>query len=119
MNFSKNADVSGLVVKSVEGKMMNGELLVKPLIKGDQMTLLELHYQAGTNAPLHVHSHESLIYVAKGRVRTTVGNEVQVLGPGDVCCHPQGIPHTVEAIEESIVIEIKSPPAELAAFVGT
>ena len=98
---------------------MYGELLVKPLIDGDQMTLLELHYRAGANAPLHVHTHESLIYVVSGQVKTTVGIKVQLLGPGDACCHPQGFPHTVEAMEDAIVIEIKSPPAELAAFAGT
>ena len=63
--------------------------------------------------------HESLVYVVRGRVKTTVGNEVYVLGPGDVGCHPQGVPHTVEAIEESIVIEIKSPAPDLAQFLGT
>ena len=60
MILSKNSDVKGLVVKSIEGKPMKGDLLVKPLIKGDEMTLLEIHYQPGVGAPLHVHSHESL-----------------------------------------------------------
>ena len=44
MILAKNADVKSLVVKSIEGKPMNGDLLVKPLIKGDEMTLLEIHY---------------------------------------------------------------------------
>ena len=29
-------------MKSIEGKPMQGDLLVKPLIKGDEMTLLEI-----------------------------------------------------------------------------
>ena len=71
MILSKNSDVKELVVKSIEGKPMNGDLLVKPLIKGDEMTLLEIHYQPGVGAPLHVHSHESLAYVVKGKVKNT------------------------------------------------
>jgi quercetin dioxygenase-like cupin family protein len=119
MNLSKNSDVKGLNVKAIEGKpMYGGALLVKPLIKGDQMTLLELHYQPGVGAPLHVHSHESLAYVVKGKVKMTVGNEVYVLGPGDVCRHPQGVPHGVEGLEESIVVEIKSPAPEISSFLG-
>ncbi len=119
MIVSKNADVASLVVTSIEDKPVSGSLLLKPLIRGSQMTLLELHYQPGTNAPIHVHAHESLVYVVKGLVKTTVGNEVYVLGAGDVGCHPQGVSHTVEAIEESIVIEIKSPAPDLAQFLGT
>jgi quercetin dioxygenase-like cupin family protein len=110
MILSKNADVKSLVVKSIEGKQMNGDLLVKPLIKGDEMTLL--------GAPLHVHEHESLAYVVKGKVKMTVGKETYILGPGDVCRHPQGVPHGVEGIDESIVVEIKSPAPEIASFLG-
>ena len=41
MILSKNTDVKGLNVKAIEGKpMYGGDLLVKPLIKGDHMTLL-------------------------------------------------------------------------------
>ena len=119
MNISKNADIASLVVTSIEDKPVSGSLVLKPLIRGDQMTLLELHYKPGTSAPIHVHAHESLVYVVSGRVKTTVAGEVYELGAGDVGCHPQGVPHTVEAIEESIVIEIKSPAPELAQFLGT
>ena len=106
MILSRNSDVKGLVVKKIEGKPMNGDLLVKPMIKGDEMTLLEIHYQPGVGAPLHVHSHESLAYVVKGKVKMTVGNEVYILGPG-------------EGLEESIVVEIKSPAPDIASFLGT
>jgi quercetin dioxygenase-like cupin family protein len=118
--LSKNSEVKGLLVKAIEGKpMYGGDLLVKPLIKGDEMTLLEIHYTPGVGAPLHVHEHESLAYVVKGKVKMTVGKEVYVLGPGDVCRHPKGMPHGVEAIEESIVVEIKSPAPDISAFLAT
>ena len=119
MILSKNSDVKGLLVKAIEGKpMYGGDLLVKPLIKGDEMTLLEIYYTPGVGAPLHVHEHESLAYVVKGKVKMTVGKEVYILGPGDVCRHPKGMPHGVEGIEESIVIEIKSPAPDIGTFLG-
>ena len=72
MILSKNSDVKSIVVKAIEGKpLYGGDLLVKPLIKGDQMTFLEIHYTPGVGAPLHVHTHESLAYVVKAR-RTVV-----------------------------------------------
>jgi quercetin dioxygenase-like cupin family protein len=119
MILSKNADVKGIVVKAIEGKpMYGGDLIVKPLLKGDEMTFLEIHYTPGVGAPLHVHSHESLAYVVKGKVKMTVGKEEYILGPGDVCRHPKGVPHGVEGIEESIVVEIKSPAPEISSFLG-
>ena len=118
MVVSKNADVSGLVVSSIEGKPMHGHLVLKPLLKGEQMTMLELHYEPGAKAPLHTHTHESLIYVVTGRVKTTIGNESFVLGPGDVARHPQGVLHTVEALVESTVVEVKSPAPDVTSFVG-
>src|SRR5207253_10747733 len=119
MILSRNADVKVLVVKKIESKPMNGDLLVKPMIKGDEMTLLEIHYQPGVGAPLHVHSHEPLAYVDKGKVKMTVGNEVYILGPGDVCRHPEGDPHGVEGLQESSVVDTKSRAHEIASFLGT
>jgi quercetin dioxygenase-like cupin family protein len=120
MILSRNSAVKGIVVKTIEGKpMYGGDLIVKPLLTGEEMTFLEIHYTPGVGAPLHVHSHESLAYVVKGRVRMTVGNEEFILGPGDVCRHPKGVPHGVEGIEESIVVEIKSPAPEIASFLGS
>jgi quercetin dioxygenase-like cupin family protein len=114
---SRNADVEAVAVSSVEGKPIDGgDMLVNPLIKGDEMTFLEIRYAAGVGAPLHTHTHESIAYVVKGKVKSTVGAEEFIMGPGDVCQHPQGVLHGLEAIEESVVVEIKSPAPEIGAL---
>ena len=46
---------------------------------GEHMTFLEIQYEKGTGAPLHVHSHESLVYVISGRLKTTIGDGAFVL----------------------------------------
>ena len=91
-------------------------MLVKPLISGDEMTFLEIRYAAGVGAPLHTHTHESIAYVVRGKVKSTVGSEEFIMGPGDVCRHPEGVLHGLEAIEDSIVVEIKSPAPEIRTF---
>ena len=114
---SRNADVEAVPVSAVEGKpLYGGDMLVKPLIKGEEMTLLEIHYAAGVGAPLHTHTHESIAYVVKGKVKSTVGSDEFVMGPGDACRHPKGVLHGLEAIENSVVVEIKSPAPDIAAF---
>jgi quercetin dioxygenase-like cupin family protein len=117
---SRNSDVKEVRVSAVEGKpTYGGDLRVKPLIKGDEMTFLEIRYAAGVGTPLHTHTHESIAYVVRGKVKSTVGSDEFVMGPGDVCRHPTGVLHGLEAIEDSLVVEIKSPAPELGAFLAT
>ena len=119
MISAKNTDVTEIRVNAVEGKpTYGGELAVKPLIKGEEMTFLEIRYAAGVGAPLHTHSHESIAYVVSGKVKSTVGSTTFIMGPGDVCRHPKGVLHGPEAIEDSLVVEIKAPAPDLAAFFG-
>jgi quercetin dioxygenase-like cupin family protein len=63
-----------------------------------------------------IHTHESVVYVVKGKVKSTVGEDEFIMGPGDVCRHPIGVLHGLEAIEDSVVVEIKSPAPDIAAF---
>ena len=119
MISARNADVTEIRVTSVEGKpTYGGELVVKPLIKGEEMNFLEIRYAAGVGAPLHAHTHESIAYVVSGKVKSTVGGTAFIMGPGDVCRHPKGVLHGLEAIEASVVVEIKSPAPDLATFFG-
>ena len=117
--FGKNEDTNALAVKSVEGSAIAGMLLVKQLIKGDEMTLLEIQIEPGVVSPLHAHAHESLIYVVTGKLKSVVGGEAYVLGPGDVCRHPREVPHFIEALDQSTFIEIKSPVPDLSRVLGT
>jgi len=114
---SRNADVKAVAIKAIEGKpTFGGDLIVKPLMKGDEMTFLEIHYEPGVGAPLHTHTHESIAYVVRGKVKSTVGSEEFIMGPGDVCRHPIGVLHGMEALEESLVVEIKSPAPDINVF---
>jgi len=120
MIISRNAEIAPIKVKAIEGKaMFGGDLVVKPLIQGDEMTFMEIHYQPGVGAPVHSHSHESLAYIVSGKVKMTVGDEQYILGAGDVCRHAKNVPHSVEAIEETVMIEIKSPAQDISDFFQT
>lgn len=119
MKAAHNADREPITVRAIEGADVYGDALqVKPLIAGDAMTLLEIHYAAGSGAPPHVHDHESVIYVVRGRIKTVIGTETHTLGPGDACRHPAGEPHGVEALEDALIVEIKSPPPQLGDLFG-
>ena len=113
-HFVRNADIPGQHVKALEGQpeSQNGHnLTIKPLMVGQDMVFLEAHREKGLVDPEHSHpDHESICYLVKGKVRVVIAGEEFIAGPGDTWIHPAGVPHYHEALEDSVQIEIKSPP---------
>ena len=114
----ENAQIDSQPVSVIEGQPNRGIFLVKPLIGGESMALLEVRVRAGAASSMHAHAHESLIYVVSGRLKTIIDNETFVLGPGDACRHPCAVGHRVEALEDTTFVEVKSPPMELRQVFG-
>ena len=111
------SDAKAIRVSILEGKQVyGGELLVKPIVLGDEMTLLEIYYAAGVGTPLHSHAHESIIYVVSGKLKGTMDGKEFIMGPGDICRHPKGVLHGVEALEDTVILECKSPAPDISAF---
>jgi len=119
MIVARNMDVQHRTLKTVEGLPFRGEAGIKTLMQGNLMSMLEIHYPAGVGSPLHAHTHESLCYVVKGQVKVVVGEETFTLGAGDACRHPEGVPHRIEGVEDSMIVEIKAPAQHLDQFLGT
>jgi len=93
--FVRNETINARAITSVEGGAISGLLLAKQLIAGDEMTLLEIEAEPGVLSPSHAHAHESMLYGVKGKLRSVVAGEASVIGPGDACRHPRGVPHCV------------------------
>ena len=109
--FIHGADAPVQKVTKIEGTDWQGEVLVKPLMVGREMLMIEVHRKAGMVDPKHAHpDHESICYLVKGRVRCHIGDEVFEAVPGDTWIHPRGVPHWHETIEDCVQLEVKSPP---------
>lgn len=114
------SEAKAIRVNTLEGKpVYGGDLIVRPLIQGEEMTWLEIHYAAGVGTPLHSHTHESIVYVVSGKLKATLEADVFIMGPGDVCRHPKGVLHGLEAIEDSVIMECKSPAPDTSAFMAS
>jgi quercetin dioxygenase-like cupin family protein len=118
MLYIENTQVRSQPVYTIEGQPNNGTVFVKPLLQGDEMALLEVRMGAGVSSSLHEHAHESLLYVVSGRLRTIINDEVFLLGPGDACRHPRAATHRVEALEDTVFVEVKSPPIAFSRVFG-
>jgi quercetin dioxygenase-like cupin family protein len=93
--------------KSVE--MFPG-VVRRTLASGDRATVVEVTVAKGAAVPPHQHEHEQVGYVAKGRLRFEIGGETRELVEGDSYLALSNVPHGVVALEDSIAIDIFSPP---------
>lgn len=93
------------------------DLLERRRIIGQQAMLSEVLLKPGCAVPTHAHENEQFVHVIRGRIRFGIGDEGGpdreiVLQGGEVLHLPANVPHSAEAIEETLVIDIFSPPSE-------
>lgn len=56
-------------------------------------------YAAGDAPPPHVHpTDEQWIYLLEGRLATILGDEMELIGPGDLVYIPRGVPHGIRLL---------------------
>ena len=118
MHTAKNAEIQTIHPTKVEGLPFRGNVSLKAMLSGERMVMIEMRYPRGAASPEHAHDHESVCYVVSGRIRGVIDGAESVLEAGDACVHPVGVPHSVEALEDSLIVEIKSPARPLENFVG-
>ena len=114
--FSANPESRS--VASIEGVPTSGSLSFKPMLIGDRIAMLEIRMARGARSQGHAHTHESLLYVISGSLRTTIGDQTMVVRQGEACRHPENMVHSVEALEDSVFLEVKAPPPQLQVTLG-
>lgn len=81
----------------------------RQVLHTESLTLARITLAAGAHVPRHDHESEQIANVLEGRVRFTIGDEVQVVAAGESVSVPSFAPHEVEALEDSVVLDVFSP----------
>ena len=112
--FLKDADIPKLPIRSADGADFGKtNVHIKLLMVADRMHMLKVYFTKGSVVPEHVHmDHSTICCLHEGRLRLHIGGQSFMAEPGDVWQHPRGVPHYHEALEDSHVIEIKSPASK-------
>jgi quercetin dioxygenase-like cupin family protein len=110
--IAHNKGIEAERIESVQGQTLKDEVKAKLLLKGTQAMLLEFHLPKGTTSPEHVHPHDSYSYIVSGKIKTIIGEIEGILESGDAVLHPEGVMHTNEALEDTLMIVVKSPPSD-------
>ena len=79
------------------------------MLNGEAMTLAQITLAAGAAVPLHEHPNEQIATVLSGRLRFLVGDGEVEIGAGESVLIPGGVPHRVDALEDSVVLDAFAP----------
>ena len=91
------------------------DTLDRRLITGDRMMLAHVYLKKGCVVPRHSHENEQITYILEGGLRFWIGaDESQVIEvkAGEVLHIPSGVPHKAEALEDTLDVDIFSPPRQ-------
>jgi quercetin dioxygenase-like cupin family protein len=82
------------------------------LISGDHVMAVEFRFDKGAIIAEHHHMHEQLSHIISGKAEFAVGGETRVMETGDVLYIPANIPHSAAILEDTVTLDIFSPPRE-------
>lgn len=85
---------------------------MKSLAHGVRTQLTRFKLDREAVIPVHQHPHEQTGYLVSGALRFTLGQEEFMAQEGDSWNIPAEVPHGAIALQDSIVIEVFSPPRE-------
>lgn len=82
------------------------------VVSGALMYQMRAHLEAGSKLPEHQHVQEQIAHVIRGRMKLIVRGEPHEMTAGDAFYLGSNVPHGVETIEETEVIDTFSPPRD-------
>ncbi|MBX3416968.1 MAG: cupin domain-containing protein [Pirellulaceae bacterium] len=93
-------------------------LLSRRRIIGEKMMISEIALEPGCDVPSHHHANEQFCIVLKGCLRFGVGepgtpdHRFVDVRAGEVLHLPPHVPHSAYAVEDTLVLDIFSPPSQ-------
>jgi quercetin dioxygenase-like cupin family protein len=79
---------------------------------GASMYQMVAKLDAGSRMPEHRHPQEQIAHIIKGRMRLIVSGVPHELTTGESYYLASNVPHGVETIDETVVLDTFSPPRD-------
>lgn len=85
-------------------------LLQRHFVVGQKVMLARVLLKKGCIVPEHSHHNEQVTYVLDGALKFWIDSRVIVVHAGEVLLIPPHVPHKAEALEDTVDIDIFTPP---------
>jgi len=89
--------------------------IARRLVTGERMMLAHVYLDKGAIVPKHSHENEQITYILDGALKFWIGEdggEEIVLRAGEVLHIPSNVPHKAEALEDTLDVDVFSPPRQ-------
>jgi quercetin dioxygenase-like cupin family protein len=85
-------------------------LLQRQFVVGQEIMLERVLLKKGCVVPEHSHHNEQLTYVLDGALKFWIDGLEIVVHSGEVLCIPANMPHKAEALEDTVDLDVFTPP---------
>jgi quercetin dioxygenase-like cupin family protein len=89
------------------------ENIGRRMITGERMMIAHIYLKKGSVVPRHHHHNEQITYILEGALRFRLGAEGEeevTVRSGEVLTIPPDLPHSAEALEDTLDVDIFDPP---------
>jgi quercetin dioxygenase-like cupin family protein len=97
--------------QDIREERMN-DRLTRRVLHAANMSVARIGLARGAVVPLHHHANEQITMLESGCLVFRMGGEEIVLTAGQMLQIPPHLPHEVEAREDSVAVDVFSPPRE-------
>jgi quercetin dioxygenase-like cupin family protein len=91
-------------------------LLTRQFVTGSQAMFARIVLKKGCIVPRHQHANEQIAYIEKGALLFVLGEEgstvEKIIREGEILVIPGNLPHSAEALEDTIDFDLFAPPRE-------
>ena len=87
-------------------------MVTRQVIHGSSITIARIGIARGGAVPTHSHINEQVLNMITGRLKVILDGVEMVLHGGQTLVIPPNVPHSVEALEETVAVDVFSPARE-------
>jgi len=105
----RKAELRHVAWSSVELEELTPQLY-RRFVVGQNIMVARMVLKKGCIVPAHSHPNEQVSCVVEGAIKFGIGDKEIVVGAGEVLAIPQNLPHSAEALADTIAFDIFDPP---------
>ena len=84
----------------------------RQLLVGTNIMVARVLLKKGARVPLHSHHNEQVTYILEGALHFYIDNKEITVSAGEVLCIPPHMPHEALALEDTVDLDIFTPPRQ-------
>ena len=86
--------------------------LERQFVNTCESTIARFVLSKGVKVPEHHHANAQIAFVVSGALRFSMQGHEVVVKAGEFLCIPPGVPHSAEALEDTVDIDVFTPIRE-------